>query len=273
MCVWGGVLLPPLGLQTLRVRSQTPHHTARRPGRLQCPSSCSEVATWRPQALPPASRGGGSLRWWKPLARGTAAGGAPGRREAGRDSFPGLRARRRWGTGPAAPASPASRPRGSAARRRRDRILRQKLLTAATTPCGLLTRLRGPSITSIDPGASGGLRKWSDGAGAHGEEPQQRGRRGGGGSCPLRARGATTAPLPPPVARRGPAPCAAATHASWRHTWLVQAGSEDPEWVGLREGGARTGPRLPLGDLSSRERRIFSFWTASLTSRGGGQPC
>lgn len=55
----------------------------------------------------------------------------------------------------------------------------------------------------------------------------------------LGAEGATTAPLPPPVARRGPAPCAAATHASWRHTWLVQGGSgEREEWVGFRGGGA-----------------------------------
>lgn len=46
--------------------------------------------------------------------------------------------------------------------------LKQKLPSADTTLCGLLTRLRGPSITSIDPGVSGGLRKGSNGAGAHG---------------------------------------------------------------------------------------------------------
>lgn len=68
------------------------------------------------------------------------------------------------------------------------------------------------------------------------------------------AEGETTAPLPPPVARRGPAPCAAATHASWRHTWLVQSGSED-RGVGGAQGRRGTDGRTlaPRRSFLSRE--------------------
>ena len=83
------------------------------------------------------------------------------------------------------------------------------------------------------------------------------------------AGGATTPPLPPPAPRRGPASYATATHASRRHTQLVQGGSEDREWVGLKEGGARTD--LLVVRLSSREKHSFSLKT--LTSPAEVQLC
>lgn len=272
--MWGGGLLPPLGLQTLCVRSQTPHHTARPAASV--PLQLQRGGYVAPAGIPSSLK----RRWLSPLVEAPRSGHGgrrgPGPEGGGTRQLPGAACAAPLGDPPRRTRLPAS---GVCSTPETRPDPEAKAPEGGHDPCGLLTRLSGPSITSIDPGASGGLRKWSDGAGAHGGEPRQRGRRSGGGSCPLRARGATTAPLPPPVARRGPAPCAAATHASWRHTWLVQGGSEDREWVGPREGGARTGPRLPLGDLSSRERRIFSFWTASLASlaslpsRGGGQRC
>lgn len=84
--------------------------------------------------------------------------------------------RSRWGTTPArlpdpsGPPPPNPPPSLEGLQHAGDAtgLLKQKLPRTDTTLCGLLTRLRGPSITSIDPGVSGGLRKGSDGAGAHG---------------------------------------------------------------------------------------------------------
>ena len=84
------------------------------------------------------------------------------------------------------------------------------------------------------------------------------------------AEGATTPPLPPPAPRRGPASYATATHASRRHTQLVQGGSEDREWVGLKEGGARTD--FLAVRLYSREKHSFCCLKPQ-TSPAEVQPC
>lgn len=80
---------------------------------------------------------------------------------------------------------------------------------AARSPSAppLLTRLRGPSITSIDPGVSGGPRR-NGGAREHGGAARARDAAAGGrllatpGAGSERPR-ATAAPLPPPTPRRG----------------------------------------------------------------------
>ena len=70
---------------------------------------------------------------------------------------------------------------------RRGGVLRQRCPRADATLCGPLTRLRGPSITSIDPGVSGGLRKGSDGARAHGGEQLESANAAEATVAPLRA--------------------------------------------------------------------------------------
>ena len=70
---------------------------------------------------------------------------------------------------------------------RRDGVLRQRCPRAHATLCGPLTRLRGPSITSIDPGVSGGLRKGSDGSRAHGGEQLESANAAAATVAPLRA--------------------------------------------------------------------------------------
>jgi hypothetical protein len=137
------------------------------------------------------------------------------------------------------PVQPASRPQRSACTRGTGTDSQGKPTEDATL-CGPLTRLRGPSITSIDPGVSGGLRKGSEGAGAHGGDG--RGARRSSGDCGssphpgsqrwakreqqplhflLRRLTASPPPAPPPPRPRT---------ASWRHArrGLVQGGREAP---------------------------------------------
>lgn len=98
-------------------------------------------------------------------------------------------------------------------------LLRQRSPRTDATLCGPLTRLRGPSITSIDPEAGGGLGKGSDGAEAHGGEQQESAKqRPDGCSSPRPGSQPREQREQQPhhflLRRRGPAPCAAATHAS-----------------------------------------------------------
>lgn len=169
----------------------------------------------------------------------------------------GRLARRRCGTTPAPllhpsgppPAKPASRPRGSAARWRRDRTPEAKAPEGGHDPQRTTHQIEGSFHYFHRPrgkrrpeeGERGRRSTWRETVVSRATERRQ---------LPLSAprepavgaEGATTAPLPPPVARRGPAPRAAATHASWRHTWLVQGGSgwgsgkAGPDWRTLARG-------------------------------------
>lgn len=216
----------------------------------------------------------------------------------GRDSFPGIPKGATSGAACAeplgdhacspplplrpTPAKPASRPQRSAASRRRDRTPEARAPEGGHDPLWAThqvegsfhyfhrprgkrrpeegeRRRRGTWRKTVVKGAT--QRRWQLPLSAP-REPA------------VGAEGATNAPLPPPVARRGPAPCAAGTHASWRHTWLVQGGSED-RGVGGAQGRRGTDRRTLAPGLSflSREAclqllEVFSDvtwgWTALL---------
>lgn len=231
---------------------------------------CREVVTWRLEAFPPAWRGGGSPGWWEPVARGPVARGARRRWDMGCGSFPGSPGRARsgaacleprWGHVCSAPPRlsdhphqtrlPASRVSGTPG---------TALTPEAKAPEGERDSLwathqvegsfhyfhRPPGERWPEEGEPRRRGTWTGTAREHDAAPAT--------ETPLRAPGASggrgrrSNRTTSSSGAAGPA-CAAATHASWRHTRLVQGGGEGGEWVGLREGGARTlsrGWSIPL---------------------------
>ena len=173
-------------------------HTTSAPAGFSVSPGCKEVVTWRLEAFPPVWRGG-SPRWWEPLAQSRGAGGAWRRREqeagASQGSPRGHLRLLGWSLcraesvcAPQILGSPAPNQfPGLQSAARRGGVLRQRCPRADATLCGPLTRLRGPSITSIDPGVSGGLRKGSDGARAHGGEQLESANAAEATVAPLRA--------------------------------------------------------------------------------------
>lgn len=266
-------------LQTPSIGSQTGlSHTAAPAGSGASPG-CREVFTWRSEACPQASRRGrpgGREPPAQALRQGAHGGGGKWAREFAGDPRGGHRlgrlARSRCGPRPLAPPSLEDHPRQTRApgtESRRHPVdqtgLRRQRSRGRTRPSGEpLTRLRGPSITSIDPGGRGGLREGSGDAEAHGGAQPRSGRQRRGPrllSAPREpaegAEGATTAPLPPPAPRARPLRRGHArvvtSHA------VVQGGSEDGLWAGFREGGSRADVHFLAVYLSSREMLIFSF--------------
>lgn len=169
-----------LRLQTLCWKLQPVLHTISARAGFSASPGCREVVTWRLEAFPPAWRGGtpagGSP---SPRALRQVAPGGGGKWEAGASQgSPRGRlrclGRSRYRAAPCLRPQPSGRPAPNpppgleGQLHAETGLLRQRSPRADATLCGPLTRLRGPSITSIDPGVSGGLRKGSDGARAHG---------------------------------------------------------------------------------------------------------
>lgn len=219
---WGGSDIRPSALQ---VKTSIPHHFCS--DRFQCLSrlqgggyvalggiSFGLKRRWQPRLMEaPSPR---ALRQGAPGGGGKRTRALP--RDPGGGQLLGQLARGRRGATPASgpqllgPPPPKPPPGLEGQRHSGDQtgLLRQRRPRADATLCGPLTRLRGPSITSIDPGIRGGRRKGSDGAEAHGGQqgsPKQL-RRQEPLSAPREpaegADGVITPPLPAPAPRAHP---------------------------------------------------------------------